>query len=266
MKKDTKIFEGWEYRAAGYSTEFCDESGKPLRIKGLLLKKGGSRKAIININGGYLNRRRNWSLRWFYLDLNSASLRYFIDEDMERKVGEIRFLPGAFVQVPHEVKLRGRHAPRRHNAPVYYLELHRTADAFGKERAIPFALRATSHDEFNDWIKSLTYCVKSVGSAGHSLVHNPGSIPYEQNDFPNDITYESDNDYQSQNEETQNDFVDLPPHSASFDPHHHTLSPTQQPLRLLSRSDLHDKENNYQDTSSSETTISVHTIKSHFEL
>jgi len=74
------------------------------------------------------------------------------------------------VRVPSEVRLRGRHAPSRADETVNYLELAGTADAEGHERLEPFRVRAKTAHEFDEWIRTFSYCVKSLGGAGTIVV------------------------------------------------------------------------------------------------
>mmetsp|Transcript_12597 Transcript_12597/g.41297 ORF Transcript_12597/g.41297 Transcript_12597/m.41297 type:complete len:290 (-) Transcript_12597:589-1458(-) len=158
-------FENWEYPPKGaYSMECRDGEGY-LRVSGRLLKKGGSRRKN-SLQG--LQYRRNWSDRWFHMDLIESTLRYYFDEEMEQLAGEVRFIPAkTTVTIPNDVRLTGRHAPKE-GQPVDYMELVGTADATGAERTVPFALRAATLMEFNEWQRTFAYAIKSLGVAGFS--------------------------------------------------------------------------------------------------
>lgn len=157
-------YVGWDYPPPGdFSTECRDEEGY-LRVSGPLLKKGGSRRRTNGVSG--LSFRRNWSDRYFHMDLAESTLRYYFDKEMQRKAGEVRFLPGKTkMYVPEDVILTGRHKPKDGQS-LDYMELLGTADDQGKERSFPFALRTATLTEFNEWRRTFAYVIKSQGLAG----------------------------------------------------------------------------------------------------
>ena len=81
------VYEGWEYPPPDcYSCDHRDSEGH-LRYKGALLKKGGSRSAKIKTDRNSGDKtpkssffgRRNWSDRFFYLDLDKGHWSYYKD-------------------------------------------------------------------------------------------------------------------------------------------------------------------------------------------
>jgi len=169
-------YSGWEYPPPGeYSTECRDDEGV-LRVSGRLLKKGGSRRSSQTQMLEALQYRRNWNERWFFMDLADSTLRYYVDPEMRYLAGEVRFLPGRTkVLVPRDVKLTGKHAPKD-GSPVDYMELVGTSDATGKERTVPFALRANTLTEFNEWQRTFSYVCKSQGVAGVVVVQEEAPL------------------------------------------------------------------------------------------
>ena len=133
-----------------------DDQGLPIRVTGALLKKGGSRR------GRRVGGRRNWSKRYFVLDINGGRLRYYEDAKLLQLAGSTMLLPTSEVVVDERPKLRGRHAPVFEGEDPYYLELRNTTDDKGRPRPYAFALRAFNDLEFADWSRSLQFCVKTL--------------------------------------------------------------------------------------------------------
>lgn len=187
--------DGWEYSSPGgcYSTVARDAEGF-LRIKGLLLKKGGSRRGSEQLKRrpslkeslGLANRR-NWKDRWFSVDVDMGVVYYFHDEALQKAAGVVRFVRGkTTLNVPTEVTLRGRHAPANEE-PSYYLELWSTADDVGNERLEPFAVRAKSESEYDEWLRTFRFLVgASEGSPGPKWAKPPGEIQPHQKPPPPD--------------------------------------------------------------------------------
>ncbi|KAJ8610181.1 hypothetical protein CTAYLR_008747 [Chrysophaeum taylorii] len=176
-------YDNWEYPPPGlFSTVARDEQGY-LRVKGLLLKKGGSRRGSepgspksrrrgsLRSTLGLLNRR-NWNERWFYADLESCTMYYFFDEALSREAGVVKFTKRTSVHIPSAVRLRGRHAPTNEFESANYLELLHTADDVGNERLEAFAVRAKTTDEYDDWIRTFNHCVRTMG-ADNKTVEEP---------------------------------------------------------------------------------------------
>ena len=105
-----------------------------MRYKGALLKKGGSRSAKIKTDRNSGDKtpkssffgRRNWSDRFFYLDLDKGHWSYYKDAGYENLAGVVRLLPHSSIVVPEEVRLRGRHAPTDPTETLNYFEVHHT--------------------------------------------------------------------------------------------------------------------------------------------
>ena len=137
------VYEGWEYPPPDcYSCDHRDSEGH-LRYKGALLKKGGSRSAKIKTDRNSGDKtpkssffgRRNWSDRFFYLDLEKGHWSYYKDSQYENLAGVVRLLPHSSIVVPEEVRLRGRHAPTDPTETLNYFEVHHTTDDAGKVRS-----------------------------------------------------------------------------------------------------------------------------------
>ena len=137
------VYEGWEYPPPDcYSCDHRDSEGH-LRYKGALLKKGGSRSAKIKTDRNSGDKtpkssffgRRNWSDRFFYLDLEKGHWSYYKDSQYENLAGVVRLLPHSSIVVPEEVRLRGRHAPTDPTETLNYFEVHHTTDDTGKVRS-----------------------------------------------------------------------------------------------------------------------------------
>ena len=130
-------------------------------------EKGGSRSAKIktDCNSGDKTPkssffgRRNWSDRFFYLDLDKGHWSYYKDAGYENLAGVVRLLPHSSIVVPEEVRLRGRHAPTDPTETLNYFEVHHTTDVAGKVRSAPFVVRAPSPREFEDWLRALRWCL-----------------------------------------------------------------------------------------------------------
>ena len=166
-------YDGWEYPPPNmYSANHMDREGY-LRVQGVLLKKGGSRRGSSSDAAGgvkspprgsgvgsFLFGRRNWSERHFSLDIDAGTWTYCSDVAMTKVAGVVTLIPGRTkVNVPDEVRLRGRHAPANTDEALNYFEVHPTLDGDGAERELPFAVRAPSAREFEEWIRSLQYAL-----------------------------------------------------------------------------------------------------------
>ena len=166
-------YDGWEYPPPNmYSANHMDREGY-LRVQGVLLKKGGSRRGSSSDAAGgvkspprgsgvgsFLFGRRNWSERHFSLDIDAGTWTYCSDAAMTRVAGVVTLIPGRTkVNVPDEVRLRGRHAPANTDEALNYFEVHPTLDGDGAERELPFAVRAPSAREFEEWIRALQYAL-----------------------------------------------------------------------------------------------------------
>ena len=166
-------YDGWEYPPPNmYSANHMDREGY-LRVQGVLLKKGGSRRGSSSDAAGgvkspprgsgvgsFLFGRRNWSERHFSLDIDAGTWTYCSDAAMTKVAGVVTLIPGRTkVNVPDEVRLRGRHAPANTDEALNYFEVHPTLDGDGAERELPFAVRAPSAREFEEWIRALQYAL-----------------------------------------------------------------------------------------------------------
>ena len=172
-------YSGWEYPPPNmYSADHMDKDGY-LRVQGKLLKKGGSRRGSASshvpssdkaaaprsslLGSIFPGGRRNWSERYFQLDIDEGTWRYFSDREQTKQAGVVRLIPGRTkVVVPEEVQLRGRHAPSSTEEALNYFEVHPTRDEGGAERAAPFVVRAPTSREFEEWIRALEYALKKA--------------------------------------------------------------------------------------------------------
>jgi len=179
------------------------DEGAPLRVRGPLLKKGGSRggvfskKKTASLRGIAPGGRRNWSERRFELDVDTGTLAYYVggdaaDDDDENTAtrthrrnaktprGVVRLRPESRVVAPGEVRLRGRHAdPLKAGSqddPLYF-ELHHTLDATGRPRGV-FAMRALHRRAFDEWLAALRCCVRRLND---ELPLKAGSLDDDDN-------------------------------------------------------------------------------------
>ena len=178
------VYEGWEYPPPDcYSCDHRDSEGH-LRYKGALLKKGGSRSAKIKTDRNSGDKtpkssffgRRNWSDRFFYLDLEKGHWSYYKDSQYENLAGVVRLLPHSSIVVPEEVRLRGRHAPTDPTETLNYFEVHHTTDDAGKVRTAPFVVRAPSPREFEDWLRALRWCLARLRRGSLSEEPSAGGV------------------------------------------------------------------------------------------
>lgn len=103
--------------------------------------------------------------------MEASTIYYYIDEALSREAGVVKFIKNKTeVHVPTEVTLRGRHAPVDLAEPVNYLELLYTADDVGNERLEPFAVRAKTGDEFDDWLRTFNYMTRQLNEAPDTVV------------------------------------------------------------------------------------------------
>ena len=161
------VYEGWEYPPPDcYSCDHRDSEGH-LRMKGALLKKGGSkhmRRTDRNSGDRTPTRffgRRNWSDRSFFLDMESCTWSYYKDDAYENLAGVVCLLATSSIVVPEEVRLRGRHAPSDPTETLNYFEVHNTTDAQGAPRD-SFVVRAPSPREFEDWLRALRWALAKL--------------------------------------------------------------------------------------------------------
>jgi len=140
-----------------------DDEGLPVRVTGALLKKGGSRRG----------RRRNWSKRFFVLDVAGGRLRYYEDQKLLQLSGATTLLPTTEVVVDEAPKLKGRHAPIFRGEDPFYFELRNTTDDKGRPRPFGFALRAFTEIDYHDWSRSLQFCVRQLKLKDHASSKAP---------------------------------------------------------------------------------------------
>ena len=76
--------------ASVFSSHWYGEDRKPLRVKGVLVKKDGSRRRSLT---KVLTGRATWSERHFFLDVAAGKLSYFYDAGLARRAGVVRLEP-----------------------------------------------------------------------------------------------------------------------------------------------------------------------------
>ena len=147
-------YDGWEYPPPNmYSANHMDREGY-LRVQGVLLKKGGSRRGSSSDAAGgvkspprgsgvgsFLFGRRNWSERHFSLDIDAGTWTYCSDAAMTKVAGVVTLIPGRTkVNVPDEVRLRGRHAPANTDEALHEvaLDLAEGADMVMVKPGMPY--------------------------------------------------------------------------------------------------------------------------------
>lgn len=130
-----------------FSKSLRDAAGQPLRLRGSLLKKGGSKTAP-SIRSSFTMGRRNWQSRWFTLDAENGELRYYEDATMRATKGLVRFRPNSELRTPTK-DLRGKHGRGATDDTAYYFEVTNCEDEKHLVRSDPFAMRAHSQLEFD---------------------------------------------------------------------------------------------------------------------
>lgn len=130
-----------------------DEFGQSVRVTGAMLKKGGSR-------GG----RRNWSKRWFVLEPTMGRLRYYEDASLLKEAGVVCLLAASEVWNDETPTFKGRHAPPYEGEDAFYMELRGSTDGRGRPRPHPFSLRAFRQSEYDEWLRSLRFCIRQLAS------------------------------------------------------------------------------------------------------
>ena len=125
------------------------ESGAPIRVKGVLVKKDGSRrKSLVKAMLG--KAKASWSERHFFLDVAQGQLRYYYDGDMKRLAGVVQLVP--FQSSARPVG----------GAPDFELEVLHTVDEGGAAREGAFLARALSEGARGEWLASVRRSVKEI--------------------------------------------------------------------------------------------------------
>lgn len=132
--------------ASVFSSHWYDEHQKPLRVKGVLVKKDGSRRRSLT---KVLTGRATWSERHFFLDVAAGKLSYFYDAGLARRAGVVRLEP--FVS-----------AARPLGGPDHEFEILHSRDEGGAARDGGFLLRAPSAGIMGEWLESLRRSVREV--------------------------------------------------------------------------------------------------------
>ncbi|KAJ1448700.1 hypothetical protein M885DRAFT_623205 [Pelagophyceae sp. CCMP2097] len=146
------------------------QSGEFVRVRGSLLKKGGSRAPLVTAFAALCRpaagTRRNWNAREFVLNFEKGTLEYFEKGVLK---GAVKLNARTTVTAPDAVLLRGQSKPSDEAADPLYFELHDTHDADGLPRAVPFSMRAPTRREFDEWVLSIRACV--AGSSAVRCTH-----------------------------------------------------------------------------------------------
>ena len=150
-----------------YSHYWKDENGKALRVKGVMSKRGGSRrssgtfKVLAGLGTG-------WNERHFFLNVARGVLRYYSDKELSKPAGVVHLLP---------FKSYARVLPGGTGSKEYYaFEIMLTADDHGKEREGGFVVRAPSAVIRDEWLRSLKVSIRQLGdraAAGDGLEERP---------------------------------------------------------------------------------------------
>ena len=135
--------------ASVFSSHWYGEDRKPLRVKGVLVKKDGSRRRSLT---KVLTGRATWSERHFFLDVAAGKLSYFYDAGLARRAGVVRLEP--FVS-----------AARPLGGPDHEFEILHSRDEGGAARDGGFLLRAPSAGIMGEWLESLRRSVREVSLA-----------------------------------------------------------------------------------------------------
>ena len=133
----------WEY-----SKTLTDKTGRALRTRGELLKKGGSK-------GGF---RRNWQARYFILDVDRGELRYFEDAACMQPKGLVQLTVDTVLKFEApDYRGKGKNA-------AHYLELSATKDDKGQPRE-SFQVRAANSAALDEWTASLDFTLQILRRA-----------------------------------------------------------------------------------------------------
>ena len=157
-----------------FSKSLRDGAGQPLRLRGSLLKKGGSKTAP-SIRSSFTMGRRNWQSRWFTLDAENGELRYYEDATMRATKGLVRLRPNSELRTPTK-DLRGKHGRGATDDTRYYFEITNCEDEKHLVRSDPFAMRAHSQLEFDQWVASVGLAVRIArGESPHAAWPEPAA-------------------------------------------------------------------------------------------
>lgn len=171
--------------APDYGAALCRRTRAPLRVRGPLLKKGGSRGSVAGLRAAgrrlSFGTRRNWSERTFSLDFAKGELAY--RDDAGALKGVVKLTAKTTVATPASVSLRGRTAAALpDDAEPLYFEIADALDGDGAPRD-HFAVRALAKRDFGEWILSIKECVASLQpSAAPPPPRVAGEDAYELSD------------------------------------------------------------------------------------
>ncbi|KAJ8599501.1 hypothetical protein CTAYLR_007312 [Chrysophaeum taylorii] len=146
-----------------FSRTLKDEFGRPLRTRGEMLKKGGSRNVRASLSG-----RRNWQERYFSLDIDRGELRYFEDASMGAQKGLVQLTAETQIQ-RSAPNLKGKHGRGVEEQELHYFELTACKDDRGVLREGPFQVRARSAQELEEWQASIDFSLQLVRAAANQV-------------------------------------------------------------------------------------------------
>ena len=93
------------------------------------------------------------------LDAENGELRYYEDATMRATKGLVRFRPNSELRTPTK-DLRGKHGRGATDDTAYYFEVTNCEDEKHLVRSDPFAMRAHSQLEFDQWVASVGLAVR----------------------------------------------------------------------------------------------------------
>lgn len=146
-----------------FSKTLKDAFGRPLRTRGVLLKKGGSRTSTTG-RASFSAGRRNWQHRFFSFDVDRGELRYYEDATMANQKGLVQLTPETTIGLSTPL-LKGKHARNFAEDELHYFELTSCRDDRGILRDGPFQIRAQTAQELEEWTTSLQFSLEVLRAA-----------------------------------------------------------------------------------------------------
>ncbi|KAJ1449878.1 hypothetical protein M885DRAFT_534143 [Pelagophyceae sp. CCMP2097] len=157
-----------------YSRTLVDDRKRPLRVRGELLKKGGSKSGL-----GAFQTRRNWQARWFALDVDLGELRYYEDAALRNMKGLVQLTAETQLEEPAPT-LKGKHARTSLVEELFYFELTMCKDEKGSVRPGNFQARAKSQPEMDEWRIALIFSIRLLHENRDARVQTQAGPLYTQ--------------------------------------------------------------------------------------